>query len=292
MRRVTDASSDLTVVAWSDGGRRPAQRRSVARRMTRGLAAMLALTGLAAGAAVPAWLWQAGRLQPLAEDLRARAVALTADQGMTISDVVLIGRSLAPRDAIGAALAARPGAPILAFNPADARDRLQAVPWVRRATVSRRLPGTVVVWLEEYTPFAVWQHDGRFALVDRDGAVILDAERDGATAIAGFASLPQIVGDGAPAAAAALLDRLIHYPELAVRLRAAVRVGGRRWDLTFDPDIRVLLPERDWNAALSRLDALHAERRLLDRTVAAIDMRLPDRLVLRPAGKDGEDKPA
>ncbi len=292
MRRVSDASNDLTVVAWADAGRRPAQRRSVARRTARGALALMLLTGLAAGAVGSTWLWQTGRLHPVTDDLRTRAEAASASQGLVIADIMLIGRELADRDAIGAALRAEPGAPILAFDPEAARARLLDVPWVREARVARRLPGTIVVTMQEFSPFAMWQRDGRFALIDREGAVILDAARHGEAALAPFTSLPQIVGAGAPVAAAPLIDKLAAFPELAVRLRAAVRVADRRWDLTLEPDILVRLPEDGWPEALAKLAALQGDKQLLDRAVAAIDMRLPDRLVLRPLDSGAKEGPA
>ena len=37
-------------------------------------------------------------------------------------------------------------------------------------------PGTIVVRLTERRPFAVWQIDGKFMLVDRDGKVVADSD--------------------------------------------------------------------------------------------------------------------
>ena len=45
--------------------------------------------------------------------------------------------------------------------------------------------------------------------------------------------------------------------------------------------IKVHLPEVDAYAAWIRLAELAAEQRIFDRDAAAIDLRLPDRLVLR-----------
>ena len=166
--------------------------------------------------------------------------------------------------------------------------------WVRSATVARRLPDTVLVRLEEYVPFALWQQQGRFVLIDRRGELIVggDDPEYGRDAVARFANLPLVVGTGAPAMAAPLLDTLAGYPDIAVRMQAAVRISDRRWDLTLAPGIRVSLPEHDWRIALARLASMHADERLLDRAVAEIDLRLPDRVVLMPAppAEDGRGR--
>ena len=63
---------------------------------------------------------------------------------------------------------------------------------------------------------------------------------------------------------------------------AAVRVGERRWNLRLNNGADVMLPEGHEVAALDRLMQLQQQHALLDRPLAAIDLRLPDRLVLRP----------
>ena len=64
-------------------------------------------------------------------------------------------------------------------------------------------------------------------------------------------------------------------------MTAAVRVGARRWNVEFDNGIEVALPETGAAAAWHRLAALDRSDNLWARAVQTIDMRLPDRLVLR-----------
>ena len=79
-----------------------------------------------------------------------------------------------------------------------------------------------------------------------------------------------------------LLDALADRPALAERVLASVRVGERRWNLRMNTGIDVMLPEGHEAAALERLAHLQQEHALLDRPLTVIDMRLSDRLVLRP----------
>jgi cell division protein FtsQ len=201
----------------------------------------------------------------------------TARLGLRIQNVVIEGRQRTPEVEVANALSARPGMPILTFSVADARARLEQVPWVQTAIVERRLPDTILVQLTERRPFAVWQHDGRFVLVDRNGDLVTDAD------VASFApQLPLIVGTGAPQAAASLMDALASQPDIASRMVAAVRVGGRRWNLRMKNGADVLLPEAAEIPALAKLAELQTTNALLDRPLRAIDLRLPDRLMLRP----------
>jgi cell division protein FtsQ len=197
--------------------------------------------------------------------------------GLRVREVVIEGRQKTPEPLLREAIRATIGDPILAYSVADARARIEAIKWVQTATVTRRLPDTIVVHLVERSPFAVWQHDGKFVLIDRQGQIVTDSD------VAAFAGqLPLVVGIGAPEAAAALIDALTQQPEIQSRVVAAVRVGERRWNLRMKSGMDVLLPEGAEVPALQRLAELQAQHKILDRPLETLDMRLPDRLVFRP----------
>lgn len=209
--------------------------------------------------------------------LRERIGDVAASMGLRVTTVIVEGRTKTPEPMLRAALGIRPGEPILSYSLSEARQRLESIKWVETATVERRLPGTIVVRLTERRPFAVWQSEGKFLLVDRDGGIVADSD------VAAFSGqLPLVVGPGAPAAAAALMDILATQPELQKRVVAAVRVGERRWNLRMTNGADVMLPEGAEIQALAKLAGLQASHALLDRPLAVVDLRLPDRLVVRP----------
>jgi cell division protein FtsQ len=90
-----------------------------------------------------------------------------------------------------------------------------------------------------------------------------------------------VVGGDAPRHTPELLTMIAGIPALAKRVRAAVRVGGRRWNLRFDNGIDVSLPQRDAAQAWARLGRLEQKHGLLGHDIKAIDLRLPDRLIVR-----------
>lgn len=177
---------------------------------------------------------------------------------------------------IRAALDIGRGDPILGFSPQAARERLETLPWIERAHVERRLPETIHVRIKEREAFAIWQNRGRFAVIDRAGNVVTTDQ------LGAFVGLPLVVGAGAQEHAAALHDLLLAHDAILQRTQALVRIGERRWNLRLHSGTDVLLPEGHEAPALNRLAELHARHALLDRPLVAIDMRLPDRLVLRP----------
>jgi cell division protein FtsQ len=261
---------------------RPGRGRLLRRRL-RGLgkpaAALAALLGFGLAGYVAVQIVGQGA------SFRERLLAATARLGLVVEDVVLEGRQKTPEPLLRAALGVRPGDPILGISLAGARARIETINWVASATVERRLPDTIIVQLQERRPFAVWQHEGRFVLIDRNGGTVTDSD------VAAFANqVPLVVGAGAPAAAAALIDALAAWPDVMSRMVAAVRVGERRWNLRMKNGADVLLPEGAEAAALARLTEMQTTYALLDRPLAVIDMRLPDRLVVRPRPEAADPK--
>lgn len=230
------------------------------------------VAALAGGAG---WIYASGHAGAAVNQARDGAIALTARAGLRVQDILVVGRNRAGRDEIFRALGAERGQPILAFDPFAAKTRLEALNWVRAAMVERRLPDTIYVRLVEREPIALWQHNGKLAVIDREG-VVVSREHLGR-----FDGLPMIVGEQAAEHAEAIIDILRARPVVRDAVAAIVRVGGRRWDLQLKAGVTVQLPEDGAARAVARLAELIARDGILARDVVAIDMRLPDRLVVR-----------
>ncbi|MEI6159762.1 MAG: cell division protein FtsQ/DivIB, partial [Roseococcus sp.] len=132
-----------------------------------------------------------------------------------------------------------------------------------------------LIRITERRAFAVWQREGRFSVIDREGRVMA-TER-----LEAFGPLPLVVGIGAERVAAPMIDLLRSAPEISDRVQAIIRVSERRWNLRLQNGADIMLPEGHEEAAITRLAELQARDRLLDRPLAAVDLRLPDRLVVR-----------
>ncbi len=223
------------------------------------------------------WAWADGRLSGTYVRVRAGLLDASAAAGLVTSEVFVVGREKTSRVALIEALGVTLGEPMLAFDAEAARNRIEALGWVRAAVVERRFPDIIFLRIVERKPLALWQRAGQLLVIGRDGVVIEGA------APAQFSLLPVIVGDDAPAHAAPLLSVLASEPGLNQRVAAAVRVGGRRWNLRFDNGIDVEMPEQDLAGAWRRLAEFERTYQLLARDITAIDLRLPNRLVVRPA---------
>jgi len=237
------------------------------------ISAVIGFFGIALGG--PTWLWRSGWVADSWREARVSAVSVSADIGLTVKEVLLEGRIHAPRAGILKALGLKVGDPIMGFGLAMVRDRIEALPWIQSAAVERRLPGVVRVRIVEREPIALWQRKGVLSLVGRDGVPITNRK------LGRFRDLLVIVGKDAPRHATNLLVLLASEPALRKRVRAAVRVGARRWNLRLDNGIEVRLPEDEVAAAWARLAELDRRHGLLGNDIDTIDLRIPDRLIVR-----------
>ena len=157
------------------------------------------------------------------------------------------------------------------------RARLLRNAWIADATVAKLYPDRLEITVVEKKPFAVWQSSGNFFVIAKDGTAIDQITR-GRVREAG---MPIVVGEGAQHLAQNFLSMLDRFPAVRAEVAAAVLIAERRWNLRLKNGIDVRLPEEDTDVALMRLVALDRDKRILSRDVSVIDLRLPDRVMVR-----------
>lgn len=211
--------------------------------------------------------------------------------GFEVRHVEVHGVANAPRLAVVTAALEGPTNSMLLVDLSAARARLRKLSWVADASVTRRLPDTLIVDIAERRPVALWQYHHRLAAVDRSGVALTGDHLDR------FARLPLIVGAGANEHVDDLLALLNGQPRLAASVDAATFVGQRRWDLRFKTGETLALPEAKPEAALAKFDALDRRTGMLGKGYVWFDLRQPGQMTVRvaapvkPAGKTPTSKP-
>ncbi len=195
--------------------------------------------------------------------------------GFRISSIALGGGKHITREEILTTAGVTGRTSLLFLDAAEARQKLKTNPWIAEATVLKLYPGRLHIAVTEREAFALWQKDGKVRVISEDGTVVEPyvSRR--------FAGLPLVVGSGAELKAKGFLALLEQFPLVRDQLRAAVLVADRRWNLKLKNGIDVRLPEADIERALEMLVQLDRDKKLLSRDIAAIDLRLADRVTVR-----------
>ena len=205
--------------------------------------------------------------------------------GYAAEDVRIKGLQRKRPETVMNAIGVKPGGSLLGFDPAHARNILLNLDWVKHASVRVVAANRLEVDVEEREPFAVWQRDGLYYVIDREGSAMasFDARK--------FAGLMLISGDGAQNHVSQLVNQLEVWPGLKSKVKAAARSGNRRWTLYFDGGRRALLPETGADAAFARLADLVSRHGVLDSGIQEIDLRMAGMVSLVPFGEAGKVAP-
>lgn len=174
------------------------------------------------------------------------------------------------------ALDVRRGDPLALMDLGAVQKSVENVGWVKQASVRRQFPNLLVISVVQRPRLAVWQYQGKDTVIDDQGQVIPEAHA------VNFLNLPLIVGEGANEAAADILELMNARPALMQKTYALVRVNTRRWDIHLKNGAIIKLPALNQDQAMSRLDMLMAQHRVLDQGFAEIDLLDPNALQVVP----------
>lgn len=213
---------------------------------------------------------------------------VTYELGFRVEEVRISGQRELSEDEIVALLDIESTTSLLVYDAEAARDRLAANPWVASVSVMKLYPNKIEVVLEERVPFGLWQLESEAPLV------VIDRNGDPITTVVGarFADLPRVVGEGADKRIHEIVGMLQAFPNVAEKVRAAMLISGRRWDLVLEEDVTVMLPETGAEEALGEVARLDEEMNLLTRDIVRVDVRIADRMVveLTDAAKAARDE--
>lgn len=219
-------------------------------------------------------------------NIQNKIIDAAADAGMRVEDIYITGRQDLSHEGILDKVDVTRGTPILAVDTAAVQSRLMELPPVHDARVIRLWPDRLLIQIQERVPIALWQKDQKLSPIDGDGVVLTYQHADA------LSSLPVVVGDEAPKLTRQLLLAVEQYPELKSQLRAATYVSGRRWDLLLKSGMQVKLPEGDVRAGMRRLMRFADEHLIFAKPIAVVDLRLEDRVVVKPIPNAAAPTPA
>jgi cell division protein FtsQ len=200
--------------------------------------------------------------------------------GYSAQTIRISGLERRTPETVLAAMGIEPGSPLFGFDAEQARNLLQNIDWVEKAAIRLVFPNTLEIEITEREPFAIWQRDGRYFVIDRTGVAMGGDVKK----YAGI--LPLVTGAGAQLAAYDLFNQLASHRELGAKVKAAARVGSRRWNLYFANNVAVALPEERVDVALEWIERADRDYRLLSRGIVSVDLRLSGRAVITPQGTE------
>ncbi|HSP04106.1 MAG TPA: FtsQ-type POTRA domain-containing protein [Acidimicrobiales bacterium] len=211
--------------------------------------------------------------------LALAAVVVLRSPVLDVDEVVVVGTSRLDPATVRSEAGIGQGSPLLLADLGAAADRIESMPWVAEAEVTRDLPGRVDIAIREREPVAVVSGAGTAVLVDVDGRVL-----EVAPPVAG--AFVQVVAAEAPPEPGDVVDpELLTAVGLAGRLR--VNPAGAVAAVHLEPSLQLHLAEGgvvdlgDTSAIDAKVEAFRTVHARVDRScLATIDLTVPTHPVL------------
>ncbi len=195
----------------------------------------------------------------------------------SLESVVVEGHMRTKLSDVNSQLNLKRGMKIFEVDLEKEKSAVLELPWVKTVRIERHLPTQILISVTEKTPIAIWQNKKKYWPIDEAGNPIWDDKTV-------LKNLLLVVGEDAPKHTPELIDVLKDYPQLAETTKSAVRVGKRRWNLYLNDaenGLEIRLPETGIKEALERLKVFKEEGDILNRDLKVIDLKLPDRLIVK-----------
>jgi cell division protein FtsQ len=220
--------------------------------------------------------WMYHRQHNIPAQLHAWALQTSAKAGFVVKNIYVTGRGRTEQQEVVKALGFQEGDPLFLYSLSELYARLHALPWVEGVTLRRQWPDTLHIALHEREPVALWQDGKQWYMIDKAGQVIKPFDAPLQTV-----SLLRVYGANAPRQVLDLLEVLHQHPSLAQSIRAAWWVSERRWNVYRADGLEIRLPEENARHAWAQLYQAHLSSNLLAQDVERIELRLPDRMVIK-----------
>ncbi|MBC6445101.1 MAG: FtsQ-type POTRA domain-containing protein [Alphaproteobacteria bacterium GM202ARS2] len=216
--------------------------------------------------------------EPLVAAGYRQAVKVSTALGFRVAKVEITGLRALSRKQVMEALGLVEGMPLLAFSPRLGWEKLHLLGWVRKATVVRDWGGVVRVAIEEGQPALVWKKRGRFYVVNDDGGIIMEAQKEKVAE----SKLVMVSGGESPMTLFSLLSQLQSMPLAQRKIRAMARMGGKYWDVHLDDDTIIMLPDKTPLKAWQMMADTQSKRAFLDESIGYVDLRVANTLTVLP----------
>jgi cell division protein FtsQ len=163
-----------------------------------------------------------------------------------------------------------------AFDSDAALKRIERIPWVDTAQLTRVYPGTLDIVVHERAPAFVWTRGETNYLVDATGRTL------GPLPAATTWNLPRVAGEGADGEAMLMLSALRQFPRIERQYAYGERVAERRWRIILKNGTALELAADREIEGLQEIADARAVQAALTGSPMVVDVRTPGRIAMRP----------
>ncbi len=201
---------------------------------------------------------------------------LFISMGLNIKSVEIQGNKIVPTnlilDKIFESLGEVSKKSLILLDLENLNKNLTSIGWVESVSIKKKMPGTLIITVNERSPKVIWQSAGQVWLANDNGDLLTQQIEKK------YIYLPVILGHE-PSKDIPELFKIVHSSKkLSPLVSGASKIGGRRWDITLSNGIKVMLPEENPVNSWKKLEELDGKNAILSKKINYVDMRIENQL--------------
>ena len=166
---------------------------------------------------------------------------------------------------------------LIGLNSDAIKELVESSQWVKRASVKKVLPSTLIINLIENDPYAIYFREGKSFLLDLDGSIITEIEVDNYND-----DLLFVRGEKSQEFLEKIIrDISISFPNLIQNMKEIEFIEKRRWNITLHNELLIKLPDENIQLSLENLKQLFKDQKVLQSNIIEIDLRVKGRAALK-----------
>ena len=167
------------------------------------------------------------------------------------------------------------------FDLKNTAEEIKNLEWIKKVNIKKIFPNTLSIGIIENVPFAYLLKDQKIYLIDSDGELIIEKNeeemiKNQRLILSGYESdlnLSNIIS-----------NLNIHYPDILSQLKEMEFIERRRWNLIFNNDLLIKLPESKIDKSLKNLKSLIENKKILKSNIIEVDLRINDQAIIKIDG--------
>lgn len=194
--------------------------------------------------------------------------------GFSLENIVIEGAQKTKRDTILKILKEKDNS-LFSKSPELIRDKLEKINWVEKAVVRRIFPNKMIINLYEKKAIAFFKSSKTYYLIDEKGKLICKVPFNKKL------KLPTVVGGNGAEKSPLILKTLKTFSQTSKQLVALEFINGYRWNIILNFNVVAKLPYDGLEEALTKLENFLKRKDIAFNTIHFIDLRIPDKIILR-----------
>jgi cell division protein FtsQ len=167
------------------------------------------------------------------------------------------------------------------YDLVNTAQRIEALNWIKKVNIKKNFPNSISIFVSENDPFAYLLKDQKVFLVDIDGDIIIEANESV------ISENQRLILSGLESElnlSELIVNLNIHYPNILPLIKEMEFIERRRWNLIFNNDLLIKLPESEIQKSLKNLKKLIEKEKILKSNIIEVDLRISDRAIIKIDG--------